>query len=324
MRCPVCGRENNNGNKFCDSCGARLVGGNSPKPSKNRAVLLAIVSVLVIILLGECAYLLVLKLKQKPSSTAAATTAVSAEAGKEEAAPSASATNKPVTTQEKQEAKADPGQKSEPGKSEDPGQKATQEPVVKTQEEKEPKTDPNTEPVSEPKPSEPEHEPPKDEPDMNKYYYYNGHTYAFYDAKEYNLETYDEVSSFCRKQGGHLAVINDEKENNFLYVLAVKNYEDTTVFFGYTDKDREGTWEWDGQKSDYTNWTQSADWDLPDNGAGWGGSEKDGGEDYAEFNYDKNPEYGQPNDGTWNDAKFMENTTIFICEWEYDMKDVLP
>ena len=98
MRCPVCGRENNNGNKFCDSCGARLVGGNSPKPSKNRAVLLAIVSVLVIILLGECAYLLVLKLKQKPSSTAAATTAVSAEA-----APSASATNKPVTTQEKQD-----------------------------------------------------------------------------------------------------------------------------------------------------------------------------------------------------------------------------
>ena len=67
MRCPVCGRENNNGNKFCDSCGARLVGGNSPKPSKNRAVLLAIVSVLVIILLGECAYLLVLKLKQKLS-----------------------------------------------------------------------------------------------------------------------------------------------------------------------------------------------------------------------------------------------------------------
>ena len=158
MRCPVCGRENNNGNKFCDSCGARLVGGNSPKPSKNRAVLLAIVSVLVIILLGECAYLLVLKLKQKPSSTAAATTAVSAEV-----APSASATNKPVTTQEK----PDPGQKSEPGKSEDPGQKATQEPVVKTQEEKEPKTDPNTETVSEPKPSEPEHEPPKDEPDKN-------------------------------------------------------------------------------------------------------------------------------------------------------------
>ena len=195
---------------------------------------------------------------------------------------------------------------------------------MKTQEEKEPKTDPNTEPASEPKPSEPEHEPPKDEPDKNKYYYYNGHTYAFYDAKEYNLETYDEVSSFCRKQGGHLAVINYEKENHFLYVLAVRNYEDTTVFFGYTDKDSEGTWEWDGQKSDYTNWTQSADWDLPDNGAGWGGSEKDGGEDYAEFNYDEDPEYGQPNDGTWNDAKFMENTTIFICEWEYDMRDVLP
>ncbi len=150
-----------------------------------------------------------------------------------------------------------------------------------------------------------------------EYYSFNSHTYAIYDAAKYRMKTYDQVSDFCHDQGGHLAVMNDEEENQFLYNLAVQKYEYTTVFFGYTDKDEEGTWVWDGDDSDYTNWTRSGDWNLPDNGADWGGDE-----DFAEFNYDKYPKYGQPNDGTWNDAGFMENTTLFICEWEYDMKNV--
>ena len=62
---------------------------------------------------------------------------------------------------------------------------------------------------------------------------------------------------------------------------------------------------------------------MPDNGAGWGGGEWiGGGEDYAEFNYDESSKDGQPNDSTWNDAKLMENTSVFICEWEYDMREV--
>ena len=154
-----------------------------------------------------------------------------------------------------------------------------------------------------------------------EYYYYNGHTYAFYDASRYNFTSYDEVSEFCHNQGGHLAVINDRSENSYLYNLMKDNYS-TTVFFGYTDKDEEGNWCWDGDESDYENWTRSGDWDLPDNGEGWGGGEwKNGGEDYAEFNYDRLKNWGAPNDTTWNDAVFMENTTIFFCEWEFDMRE---
>lgn len=155
----------------------------------------------------------------------------------------------------------------------------------------------------------------------DEYYYYDGHTYAFYDAHRYGFETYDEVSEFCHEQGGHLAVINNRGENSFLYNLMKENYK-ITVFFGYTDKDQEGVWVWDGDESDYENWTRTGDWNLPDNGESWGGGEwKNGGEDYAEFNYDRDTNWGAPNDTTWNDATFMENTTIFFCEWEYDMRD---
>lgn len=154
-----------------------------------------------------------------------------------------------------------------------------------------------------------------------EYYYFNGHTYAFYDASRYGFSTYDEVSDFCHEQGGHLAVINDRSENSYLYDLMKNNYN-ITVFFGYTDKDEEGDWVWDGDESDYENWTRSGDWNLPDNGESWGGGEwENGGEDYAEFNYDMETNWGAPNDTTWNDATFMENTTIFFCEWDYDIRE---
>ena len=156
-----------------------------------------------------------------------------------------------------------------------------------------------------------------------EFYYYNGHTYGFYDAERYGFQTYDEVSDFCHQQNGHLAVINNQAENYYLYNLMKDNYT-ITAFFGYTDKDEEGVWVWDGDESDFENWTKAGEWELPDNGERWGGGEwKDGGEDYAEFNYDKDKNWGAPNDTSWNDAAFMENTTIFFCEWEYDMRDVL-
>ena len=145
----------------------------------------------------------------------------------------------------------------------------------------------------------------------NGIYTFNGHSYGFYDAKDYDLTTYSAVSNFCREQGGHLAVINNQTENDYLYNLMASLY-DHTVFFGYSDENKEGNWQWDGDDSTYENWTRWGDWDLPDNGRDWGGNE-----DYAEFNYDTIHDWS-PRDGTWNDAPFMDNTSIFICEWEYE------
>ena len=179
---------------------------------------------------------------------------------------------------------------------------------------------PTDTPVQSPESAESNELPPSP---PEEFYYYNGHTYGFYDASRYGFQTYDEVSDFCHRQYGHLAVINDQAENYYLYNLMKENYN-ITAFFGYTDKDEESVWVWDGDESDFENWTKAGEWELPDNGERWGSGEwNDGGEDYAEFNYDKDKNWGAPNDTSWNDASFMENTTIFFCEWEYDMRDVL-
>lgn len=152
---------------------------------------------------------------------------------------------------------------------------------------------------------------PKSLPD--EFYVEKDHTYAFYDASRYGFTTYKEVADFCRQQGGHLAVINNATENNYLFRL-LRDVSEITAFFGYSDEDGEGDWQWSDGDSSYTNWTTYGDWHLPDNGEEWGGDE-----DYAEFNYERGKP-GIPSDGTWNDATFMENTPYFICEWEFDVK----
>ena len=157
--------------------------------------------------------------------------------------------------------------------------------------------------------AEREQEPagPQDPPE--DYYHYGGHTYGFYYTDDHDLHSYQEVVDFCRKQGGYLAVINDQEENDFLFNLVESNFA-TTAFFGYTDEgNSEGSWHWTDGDSSYTNWTNNGSQHQPDNGSGYGGDE-----DYAEFNYERNT--NSPNDGTWNDAPFTDNTTRFICEWD--------
>ena len=106
---------------------------------------------------------------------------------------------------------------------------------------------------------EKEHVEPTERPD--RIYLYRGHSYAFYNADEYDLTSYAEVKRFCHEQGGHLAVINDQAENDYLFGLVRDNYA-KTVFFGYSDENGESDWEWDGDSSTYSNWSPG----MPDNG----------------------------------------------------------
>ena len=142
-----------------------------------------------------------------------------------------------------------------------------------------------------------------------KYFVYKGHTYGTYNASNYELNDYWDVVEFCREQGGYLAVINDQAENNKLFDFVSKNYP-KTAFFGYSDELHEGNWVWEEGGSKFENWTVIGQ-DQPDNGSSYGDDE-----DYAEFNYERGT--SSPNDGTWNDASFRNNTDTFICEWEYE------
>ena len=131
---------------------------------------------------------------------------------------------------------------------------------------------------------------------------YEGHAYAIFNYKDNELKDYKDCEKFCEEMGGHLAVINSQEENDFIYdYIGRKGY--TLVMFGYSDEKGEGKWKWvNGSKSKYTNWAEG----QPNNGA----NNRSGiSENYAEFS--KHPANGQ-----WNDTEFGSNTYNFICEWE--------
>ena len=130
---------------------------------------------------------------------------------------------------------------------------------------------------------------------------FEGHAYVVFNYVDLNLESFDQCEQYCEDHGGHLAVIDSQEENDFLYnMLTSKGY--ILAFFGYTDEDEEGVWRWvDGSSNGYTNWCQDPDHTQPNN--------KGGHENYAQF-------YSETTDGSWNDAAFGKGTHRFICEWE--------
>lgn len=162
-------------------------------------------------------------------------------------------------------------------------------------------------------------------PPSGPFFTYNEHTYCFYnvyaiDEYEYgnvfdvNGGGYDNVSRFCREQDGHLAIINSYEENEALFSETQKRY-DHTVFFGLSDHNNEGVWTWDdGTENTLELWSFKSGYQQPDNGHGYSY------ENYAEFDYDKNNPARSDNTGRWNDAVYLKNSSIFICEWDYLLK----
>ncbi len=129
---------------------------------------------------------------------------------------------------------------------------------------------------------------------------YTGHRYEFYSAKaaDAGLVTWEQAKWRCEWKGGHLAVIESQAENDFLYSEMKKNgYEN--AYFGYSDKETKGTWKWvNDSQSSYTNWHS----DEPNN--------QGDNEDYAMF-------YQKFDDGTWNDGNGNIDTgCVYICEWD--------
>lgn len=127
---------------------------------------------------------------------------------------------------------------------------------------------------------------------------YNGHSYyVFSDI----CKSWEEAKSYCESLGGHLAVINNAKENKRVYEI-MKEFGYSNAYFGFSDAEAEGKWKWVTEDTvTYTNWSSGE----PNNQ-----SKK---EDYAMFYY-KSPKY------KWNDSNFgkgkKNNYPAFICEWD--------
>ena len=134
-------------------------------------------------------------------------------------------------------------------------------------------------------------------------YYYNEHTYAQFDYTERNLEkSYSAWEAYCESLGGHLATITSAEENAAVYNLIQKEGL-TLAFFGYSDENSEGNWEWiTGETSTYSNWAAG----QPNNGAN---DKKGRAQNYAQFSK-------QTADGQWDDAAIGVDSWHFVCEWD--------
>ena len=111
---------------------------------------------------------------------------------------------------------------------------------------------------------------------------FNGHYYYIFDMP---LENYEEAAAFCKNLGGHMADVNSEEENQFLYdYLCSMGYD--YVFLGGNDIREDGIWEWEsGEPFAYQNWNEGE----PNNDLG--------GEDHLAM-------YRVLADGSWNDLTF--------------------
>lgn len=121
---------------------------------------------------------------------------------------------------------------------------------------------------------------------------YNGHSYLLYTDI---ADSWEEAENFCKSHGGHLATINDSEENSFIYNYMIScGYQ--SAYFGLVDRNYDGTWTWaDGSNYEYQNWAEGEPSDL--------------NEPYGMF-------YFKFSDGLWNDGRWGDDTTAFICEWE--------
>ena len=127
---------------------------------------------------------------------------------------------------------------------------------------------------------------------------FNGHYYYVYDVD--TVTDWNMAQEYCEAQGGYLATITSQEENEFLYnYIHQRGYE--SAYFGLTDEGSEGTWSWcNGEPLSYVNWADGE----PNN--------ENGSENYGML-------YWKYIDGAWNDGDFGHMTdsggTAFICEW---------
>ncbi len=128
---------------------------------------------------------------------------------------------------------------------------------------------------------------------------FEGHHYEVF--LERDVLTWEDAQRFCLEQGGHLAVISSEEENDFLRALLDKRGF-KSAYFGFSDAANEGEWEWvTGEPVSYTNWYEGE----PNN--------DQGSENYAGFYFLKN------SGAQWFDGDFGDQSNggkAFICEWE--------
>jgi hypothetical protein len=140
---------------------------------------------------------------------------------------------------------------------------------------------------------------------------YNGHWYQRFDT----TMTWHEAKTHCENLDGHLATINSQAEDEFVYNNLAAFSPHEKVWIGATDETQEGAWEWvTSEVWNFTNWAENEPNNCSD------------GEHYLMY-YTPNDPRGRA--GFWNDIGEGDNggcscgncidgwhPISTICEWD--------
>jgi hypothetical protein len=83
---------------------------------------------------------------------------------------------------------------------------------------------------------------------------FNGHSYQGFDQA--SIITYEDASAICKGNGGYLAVVTSQSENDFVYTNfgIDKSGVNKNIWLGATE-DTANNWHWiNGEPWSYTNW----------------------------------------------------------------------
>ncbi len=118
---------------------------------------------------------------------------------------------------------------------------------------------------------------------------WNGHTYSLYD---YGFVSWIEAKDFCENNGGYLAVVTSQAENNFIHEM-LQDADHNKCWLGGTELNLP-SWQWiTGEPFSYTNWNDGE----PNNA--WGI------EHYIGMYRDS---------GRWNDFRTVQSAICLIME----------
>ena len=138
---------------------------------------------------------------------------------------------------------------------------------------------------------------------------FRGHRYKVFTEKT----SWHDARDKCKELGGHLVIINDEQENNFVVQLmreaaaASGEFEGTFVFAGASDEAKEKQWIWvDGSPVNFSLWMKG----QPNNGGNPLGGAGNIRRKYRAEHY-----LVLSSRGDWNDVPKSYLST-FICEWK--------
>lgn len=141
---------------------------------------------------------------------------------------------------------------------------------------------------------------------------FNGHSYKFFPEKI----SWKEAKQKCEQLGGHLPIVEDKAENDFLVKLCEGKFAKSdklggpTIWLGATDEAKEGDWRLiDGRPISFVNWYPLGG--QPNNGGGK--------EHYATLLLVDLPQFeGKANAGGWSDQPDLptQQDTYFVCEWD--------